>query len=272
MLVSNLGQAFLALDVVADQIHRPGSIKRDQRDDIVDFPHIELLRRARHSTGFHLEETDRFAAVVKIERGLIVEWNAFEREFRLAFPNKRERVFDHGQCFQAKEIHLQQSEIVERAHRVLADDVVAFYIAAQRDVFGQIAIGDDDTSGVHASVARKTFENLSILKKLFGFPLRRDRALQLRVFLNRCLERDVQLVWNHLRDAIGGLIAQSHDAADIAHDTFRLQFSKGDDLGDAALTVFLSNILEHFATARLAKIDINIRRRDAVRVKEAFED
>ena len=65
MFVPDLHQASFALDVIANQIHRPWSIKRDQRDDVVDLPHVELLCRAGHTSGFHLEEADRFAAVVE---------------------------------------------------------------------------------------------------------------------------------------------------------------------------------------------------------------
>ena len=55
MLVSDFGQSFFSFDVVADEIHRAGAIKRDQRDDVVDLPHVELPGRARHSARFHLE-------------------------------------------------------------------------------------------------------------------------------------------------------------------------------------------------------------------------
>ena len=65
VLVPDLGQAFLALDVITDQIHRARSKKRDQRDDVIDLPHIELFCCAGHTAGFHLEKANRFAAVVE---------------------------------------------------------------------------------------------------------------------------------------------------------------------------------------------------------------
>ena len=65
MFVADLHQASFALDVIADQIHRPWSIKRDQCNDIVDLAHIELFCRAGHTAGFHLEKADCFAVVVE---------------------------------------------------------------------------------------------------------------------------------------------------------------------------------------------------------------
>ena len=48
--------------------------------------------------------------------------------------NERQRVLDHGKRFQPEEIHFEEPEIVKRPHRILADDIVAFHVATERDV------------------------------------------------------------------------------------------------------------------------------------------
>ena len=63
--------------VFGNQFHRPRPIKRDQRDDIVKLLDLDLLRQVGHPARFHLEQTDRFAAVVETERDDIVERNVF---------------------------------------------------------------------------------------------------------------------------------------------------------------------------------------------------
>ena len=95
---------------------------------------------------------------------------------------------------------------------------------------------------------------------------------QFHVFFRSRVEGDVQLVRNHLCDAIGVAIAQSHHAANIAHYALCFQFAEGNDLGDATFAIFLPHVFEHFAATRLAEIDINIRRRDAIRIQETFKN
>ena len=186
--------------------------------------------------------------------------------------NQHERVLDHGQRFQPEKIHLEQAEIVQRAHRILADHVVAFDVAAERDVIGQIAIGDDDTGRVHPGIAREALERLRVFEQLFRLWFGRDRAFQFRIFFRGRIECNVQLVWNHPRNPVRRRIGKSHHAADIAHHALRFQLSERDDLGNATLAVFLANIFENFAAARFAEIDVDVRRRNTVRIEKALKN
>ena len=58
-------------------------------------------------------------------------------------------------------------------------------------------------------------------------------------FSNGRIQRDVQLIRNHLGNAIGIAITPTQHPAHVAHDAFRLKFAKRDDLRDSAFTVFL---------------------------------
>src|SRR5262249_49784759 len=111
-----------------------------------------------------------------------------------------------------------------------------------------------------------------VLKELPGRRLRRDRSFQLRVFSHCSIQRDVQLVRNHLRDAICIAIAPSEHAADVAHYTFRLEFAESNDLCDAALAVFLPDVFEDFAAASFTEIHVDIRRRNAIRIQKPLEN
>src|SRR5216684_1735925 len=91
-------------------------------------------------------------------------------------------------------------------------------------------------------------------------------SLPFGIFFYSRLQGDIQLVRNHLRDAIGVAIAQPHHPANIAHHALCFEFAKSDDLRDAPLTIFLPHVFEDFAAAGLTKIDIDIRRRNAVRI------
>ena len=91
--------------------------------------------------------------------------------------NQPHRVFNHGQRLESEEIHLEQTEIVQRSHRILTDHVVAFHVTTERDVIGQIAIRDDNAGRVHPGIARQTLERLCVFEQLLGLRLGGDRAL-----------------------------------------------------------------------------------------------
>ena len=125
---------------------------------------------------------------------------------------------------------------------------------------------------MHPGIARQPFQNLRVIKKLLRFLLGSDGTLQLGIFFRGGIERDVQFIRNHLRDAIRRRVGQTHHASDIANDTLRFQFSKGNDLRNAALAILLANIFQNFATTRFAKIDIDIGRRNTIGIEKTFED
>ena len=70
--------SFLRFYEFGDQLHRTGPVERDQRDDVVQLFHIELLRQTGHPSRFHLEKTNRLAPVVEIESRFVVERNVLE--------------------------------------------------------------------------------------------------------------------------------------------------------------------------------------------------
>ena len=59
-------------------------------------------------------------------------------------------------------------------------------------------------------------------------------------------------------------------AADVANDGAGLHCSEGYDLGDVA--VFLADVVDNFAAAVLADVDIDIRHLVAVRVHKSLEE
>ncbi len=170
--------------VLGDEFHRAGTVKRDQRDNVVELLYVELLRQTRHSAGLHLEKTDRFAAVIESKRSGIVEWNILQRKVWLALVNQGQRILNDGQRFQSEEIHFQEAQIIERSHGVLADHVVAFHVATKRDVIRQVAIRDHHSRGVHTGIARQAFENFRVIKQLPGRRLGGDRSFQFRIFFH----------------------------------------------------------------------------------------
>ena len=107
-----------------------------------------------------------------------------------------QRVLDDGERFQAEEIHLEQAEFAERLHRVLGDDA-AVVVRGERDVIGQVVVGDDDAGGVDAGLARDALP-ASCAESITGAGdfLLVVGALEIGAFLERLFQR-------HLRDRTG---------------------------------------------------------------------
>ena len=77
MQILDWRRTFLRLQELRNQLHRPWSIQRNQRHNVVELLHVEPPRQICDSSGFHLENADGFAAVIEIERFAIVQSDAF---------------------------------------------------------------------------------------------------------------------------------------------------------------------------------------------------
>ena len=179
---------FFSLDVIRDQVHRARAEKREDGDDVVDSPDVELPAHAGHAAAFQLEDPHRLAAVEQGDGSFIVEGNGFQIEPRFAHVDEFDGVLDEREGLQTQEIHLQQAEIVQRTARVLGDDLLPL-VPGERDVFVEIPVADDDAGRVHPRVAGEALEDERVVPHLprGGFGL--DGLFQLGVFLGGRRER-----------------------------------------------------------------------------------
>ena len=181
-----------------------------------------------------------------------------------------ERVVDQRERGQPEEIHLEKRELLETVHVVLGDDFIPVG-AGERDDVSQRLGRDDDARGVHGRIAREAFEaqrhiehflNARVLfGEFFETRLRRDGVLQL----------DVEDVRHQLGDAVHVGEAHVEHAAHVFDRGARAQRIEGDDLGDLLAAIFLGDVLDHFAAAVHAEIDIDIGHADAFGIEEALE-
>ena len=80
-----------------------------------------------------------------------------------------------------------------------------------------------------------------------------------------------RMVRHHLAEAIHVPIAHLQDAAGIAQNGARLQFTESDDLSDVIVAVFLLDITDHLAPPRFAEVDIEVGHRNAFGVEKTFK-
>ena len=271
MVVLDCVRLQLALYVVVDKLHRTWAIERTDGDDVLDAADIKSLAAICNAAAFHLEDAKCFASVVDVEGGPVVAGNEVDVKIRHLCVDESHGFLHDRQRAQAEEVHLQHSQVGERAHGVLGDNLV-FLAPAKWDELIERTVADDDASGVDAGIAAQAFEQRGVVPELSHRGLILDGCLKFGIFLARLLEIDAQFVGNHLCHAVTVRVAPTQHTGDIADHTLRAQRAEGDDLRDRTLAVFLAHIFDDLAPALHAEIDINIWRADALGVQEPLKN
>ena len=115
MRVFDFRLPLFALDVIGNQIHRPRTVKRVQRDNVVNGLEVELPAPVHHP-AVELEQANDFRAIEQFIHRRIVERDFVDVEIGSFLTNQNLRVADHRQRFQSEKIHLQHAEIGQRLH------------------------------------------------------------------------------------------------------------------------------------------------------------
>jgi hypothetical protein len=81
MLVFDAHLAVAALDEIRDQVHRPGTVERDQRGDVLDGTDLKLAAQIAHPAGFQLENADGVGLVEQVVGLGVVQRQIVNRNF-----------------------------------------------------------------------------------------------------------------------------------------------------------------------------------------------
>ncbi len=137
----------------------PGRYSAIKRRDVLDGTDLELAAQIAHAAGFQLEHAQRVRLVQQVVGLRVVERQVVDGHLDAVRPlHHLAGVADDRQRLQAEEIHLQQAEVADRAHRVLRDDG-AVLVLLERQQIHQRLIADDHAGRVDRGVAREVFEN-----------------------------------------------------------------------------------------------------------------
>ncbi len=77
---------------------------------------------------------------------------------------------------------------------------------------------------------------------------------------------------DHFCQHVGIAVADTHDAGDVADHGLGAERAVGDDVGNRALAVLATHVVDHLRPAALAEINVHVRRADPLRVEEALEE
>ena len=182
-----------------------------------------------------------------------------------------EGVADERERAQTEEVHLQEADALDLLHRPLRDDFVLLTLV-ERNELGQRLRRDHDAGGVHRGVTSHALQPSRHAEQLPDPLVLLFHLLEDGILLEGLLERHVQGGWHGLGDLVGVGVGNVHDARDIADHSARLHRPEGDDLRDVLAAVFAGHVVDHFAAAPFAEIDVDVGQRDTLGIEKALED
>ncbi len=267
-------EAVLAPREHGDVGHRPRAVERDERDQVLELRRLDLAERVAHAARLELEDAERVAAREHVVGGLVVQRQAGEiaevDTGRLA--DDADGLVDDVEVAQAQEVHLEQAERLDVAHRVLRHELGVGALLLQRQVLEQRAVADHDAGGVDRVGAHETLERPRHVDDLAHELVLVVGLAQLLVRLHRLLEADLHALGHELRDAVDGAVGQAHDAPGVAHRGLGGELRERDDLGDALAAVLLGHVGHHALAAVHREVDVDVGHRLAAGVQEALEE
>ena len=78
-------------------------------------------------------------------------------------------------------------------------------------------------------------------------------------------------IWNKLGDSVSLGVRHFQNARHISHGVFCHHFTKSRNICYAIKTVFFGTILNHFISARILNIDIDIWHRNTIRIQKSLK-
>ena len=139
------------------------------------------------------------------------------------------------------------------------------------DEIRDVLVGDDHTAGVLAGVSNHSLDDAALVVDRSGDGIFVHLGGQFGGFFHGILQRDVQLVGDHLGQLIGLGIFDLVDPGEVADDHLRAEGAEGDDVGDAVFPVFIADVGHHLIPPAHAEVDVEVGWRDALKVEHALK-
>ena len=132
-------------------------------------------------------------------------------------------------------------------------------------------VGDHHTGGVGACTSGQPFELHGHLDHLVDVLISGTNPAQLRFSLEGGIDRNIERFGDQIGDLVDACQRNVQDPAHILDRRLGRHRAKGADLGNVRLSIFTSDVFDHFVATLLTEVDIDIRRLSPIRVKESFE-
>ena len=250
----------------------PGTIERVERDQVVEPFRLGLSQQLAHPRALELEDAVGLSFGEQLIGLRVVERDRVDVDHdALGALDLVESVLDQRQRAEPEEVHLQQADALDVLHRPLRDDFVLLALV-ERHELGQRPRGDHDAGGMDRRMPGHALEPSRDGEQLLDALVLLLHLLQRRALGQRLFEIHVERRRHRLGDAVGVRIRDVHYPRDVAHHGARLHGAEGDDLRDVGAAVLARDVVDDFAAAALAEVDVDVRQRHALGIQESLED
>ncbi len=270
MVVADLGRIALGRDVTRDLLHRPRPVERDAGDDILERFRSQLFHEAGHAGALQLEDRFRPPLADHLVDSRIVHRDAVvvDRGTVVLMGHDR-RVAQHCQRPKSQEIELEQPDQLDVVLGKLNHDSI--FVSRQRRQVGQRLVGDDHAGGMGRGMARHAFEPPDQVEDHAGRLVLGVFLAEVGIGVHGLGQGHPRRGRDHLGQPVGFRIRHVQGAGDIPDAGPGSQRAERDHLGDMVVSVFLSDIIDHFLAALIAEVDVKVRHADPVGIEKAFE-
>src|SRR5918997_674603 len=293
----------LAALEVGDVVHGSRTVQGVEGNEVVEAVGADLLEHPLHPARLELEDPEGGAAGEELERLLVVERDLPDVHLLAGGGfDGLERLLDDVEVPQAKEVHLEKSERLHAAHRVLDHDGELLVFLArqgialrasllyrlQRDYLRQRLLGDDDAGGVGPGVAGETFDLergiQHLLRGLVPLHVLDDVSRRPGVLVARDVpvltgrqdvpeRRTYRLVRDELCQLVRVLVGVLEDPARVPDSGLRPDGPEGDDLCHVLVAaVLVGDVPHHLAATLHREVYVHVRHADAVGVEKPLEE
>ena len=253
-------------------LQRAGPVEGVEGDEVAELGRHEAAQQVLHARAFELEDPVRVAGPEELERGRVVERQIVDIDGDAGLgPDQGQGVVDDRQVAQAQQVHLEQAQGLDVAHRELGRDLALDRLVEGQELDQRLG-RDDDAGGVDRGVADLALDPLGDSQELGDLGVAVAKRLELGHGLERVGDGRVEGEGDHLGDAVD--LGQGHleDAADVADGPPGGHGPEGDDLADVLLAVLLGHVLDHLLPAAAAEVHVDVGQADALGIEEALEE
>ena len=238
-----------------DLVGRAGPVERRGGDQILQPLRFQLHQHPLHTGGFKLKNALGAPGGKQGVDPFVINGNGVYIDAGCTGT-----VVDHGQRTQTEKVHFEQPQLLERGHNILRDRHAV--VRGERHIRFDRVMRDDDAGRMGRRIARHALNFQRRIDQLVHRFVFCTGTAQLRRLFQRVSERNVKIARDQLGHGVYRRIRHAHGAPHVAHGGTRRQCTERNDLGDMVFAVLFGHIVDHFAAALIAKVDVKIRHAD----------
>ena len=269
MQILDLFRVVAVFHIGWDAGHRAGTVKRDHRDNVFQAGGFELGQHPLDPGAFQLEHPIGIPGGEHLIHRRVIVRQLIHRKIRLEFPNIVLTFLDDGQVAQSQKVHLQQAKLLNGGHGVLGNDHII--VALKRNVTIGGVPGNYHRRRMGGGIPRHPFQPHGRLQKGVGLGIGLIQSCQLFGLLQCFLDGNSQLPGHHFSNAVAGLVGQAGDPAHIPDHASGGHGAEGDNLSHMVGTVAAGDVINHFLTAFLAKVNVKVWHGHPLGIQKPFK-